>query len=108
MRAEASAFIDKAREFLVKAEDMLADGWPDEAGRAAYLAGLDAAQAVIVERTAFADGKITLVFDRKTHDLKQWIITDAQGLNTSVAIYNVSVGKTPDPGLFKITYLDSH
>ena len=51
MRAEASAFIDKAREFLVKAEDMLADGWPDEAGRAAYLAGLDAAQAVIVERT---------------------------------------------------------
>ena len=30
---------------------MFADGWPDEAGRAAYLAGLHAAQAVIVERT---------------------------------------------------------
>jgi outer membrane lipoprotein-sorting protein len=68
----------------------------------------DLLAVVIVERSAFADGKITLVFDRKTHDLKQWIITDAQGLNTSVAIYNVSVGKTPDPGLFKITYLDSH
>jgi outer membrane lipoprotein-sorting protein len=63
---------------------------------------------VIVERSAFADGKITLVFDRKSHDLKQWIITDAQGLNTSVAIYNVTVGKQPDPGLFKITYLDPH
>jgi HEPN domain len=48
---EASAFLDKPREFLAKAEDMLADGWPDEAGLAAYLAGLHAAQAVIVKRT---------------------------------------------------------
>jgi hypothetical protein len=31
--------LTKAREFLLKAEDMLADDWPDEAGRAAYLAG---------------------------------------------------------------------
>ena len=51
MRPEASSFLDKAREFLLKAEDMFADDWPDEAGRAAYLAGLHAAQAVIVERT---------------------------------------------------------
>jgi uncharacterized protein (UPF0332 family) len=51
VRPEASAFLDKAREFLAKAEDMLADGWPDEAGRAAYLAALHAAQAVIVDRT---------------------------------------------------------
>lgn len=68
----------------------------------------DLIAAVIVERSAFVDGKLTLVFDRKSHDLKQWIVTDAQGLNTSVAIYNVSVGKQPDPGLFKITYLDPH
>lgn len=68
----------------------------------------DLLAVVIVERSAFVDGKLTLVFDRKTHDLKQWIVTDAQGLNTSVAIYNVSVGKQPDPGLFKITYLDPH
>ena len=51
MRPETSGFLDKAREFLLKAEDMFADDWPDEAGRAAYLAGLHAAQAVIVERT---------------------------------------------------------
>ncbi len=68
----------------------------------------DLLAVVIVERSAFSEGKITLVFDRKTHDLKQWIITDAQGLNTSVAIYNVTTGKAPDPGLFKITYLDTH
>jgi hypothetical protein len=35
---EATAFLDKAREFLDKAEDTLTDAWPDEAGRAAYLA----------------------------------------------------------------------
>ena len=68
----------------------------------------DLLAVVIVERSAFADGKITLVFDKKSHDLKQWIITDAQGLNTSVAIYNVTTGKQADPGLFKITYLDPH
>ena len=51
MKPEAAAFLDKAREFLEKAEDMLADDWPDEAGRAAYLAGLHAAQALIIERT---------------------------------------------------------
>jgi uncharacterized protein (UPF0332 family) len=51
VKPEAAAFLDKAREFLKKAEDMLTDDWPDEAGRAAYLAGLHAAQALIVERT---------------------------------------------------------
>jgi outer membrane lipoprotein-sorting protein len=60
---------------------------------------------VIVEKTTFVDGKLTLIFDRKTFELRQWIVTDAQGLNTSVAIYNVATGKQPDPGLFKITYL---
>jgi uncharacterized protein (UPF0332 family) len=51
VKPEAAAFLDKAREFLAKAEDMLTDDWPDEAGRAAYLTGLHAVQALIVERT---------------------------------------------------------
>lgn len=50
MKPETAAFLDKAREFLAKADGMLAN-WPDEAGRAAYLAGLHAAQALIVEST---------------------------------------------------------
>jgi len=64
----------------------------------------DLIAVVIVEKTAFTDGKLTLVFDPKTYELKQWIITDAQGLNTSVAIYNVTTGKAVDPKLFRITY----
>jgi outer membrane lipoprotein-sorting protein len=65
----------------------------------------DLIAVVIVEKSKLVNGKLTLVFDRHSYELKQWIVTDAQGLNTSVAIYNISTGKTPDPGLFKITYL---
>lgn len=50
MKPETAAFLDKARECLAKADGML-DRWPDEAGREAYLAGLHAAQALIVETT---------------------------------------------------------
>jgi len=50
VKPESAAFLRKAREFLMKASSMIED-WPDEAGRAAYLAGLHGAQALIVERT---------------------------------------------------------
>jgi uncharacterized protein (UPF0332 family) len=55
MKPESAAFLEKAREFLAKAQGMLDNRWPDEAGRAAYLAGLHAAQAFIFE----ASGEIT-------------------------------------------------
>ena len=50
-----------------------------------------------------AQGKLTLIFDRKTYALRQWVVTDAQGLNTSVAIYNTATGKPQNPNLFRIT-----
>jgi uncharacterized protein (UPF0332 family) len=55
MKPETMAFLQKSREFLDKAQAMLASNWPDEAGRAAYLAGLHAAKAFIFERS----GEIT-------------------------------------------------
>lgn len=51
MKPESAAFLQKSREFLAKAQSMLDHGWPDEAGRAAYLAGFHAAQAHIFERS---------------------------------------------------------
>jgi uncharacterized protein (UPF0332 family) len=48
---ETADYLIKAREFLAKAQDMLADDWPDEAARAAYLAGFHAVQAFVFERT---------------------------------------------------------
>jgi hypothetical protein len=52
VKAQSAAFLAKSREFLDKAHDLFgAHHWPDEAGRAAYLAGLHAAQALIFETT---------------------------------------------------------
>ncbi len=50
MKPETAAFLQKAQEFLGKARAMLDAGWPDEAGRAAYLAGFHAAQGFLYER----------------------------------------------------------
>ena len=57
---------------------------------------------VILEKSAFVEGKLTLIFDRKTFALRRWVVTDAQGLNTSVDIFNVTTGKPQDPNLFRI------
>lgn len=62
----------------------------------------DAISLVIVQKSALVDGKLTMIFDRGTYQLKQWIVTDAQGLDTSVAIFGVSTGKPADPSYFKI------
>jgi uncharacterized protein (UPF0332 family) len=52
VKAQTGAYLDKSREFLDKAQELFdAHHWPDEAGRAAYLAGLHAAQALIFERS---------------------------------------------------------
>ena len=64
----------------------------------------DLFSVVIVEKSALVQGKLTLIFDKKTYQLKQWIVTDAQGLNTAVAIYNVTTGKKQQPGLYAIKY----
>jgi uncharacterized protein (UPF0332 family) len=55
VKPETAAFLEKARELFGKAQGMLDNHWPDEAGRAAYLAGLHAARAFIFEST----GEIT-------------------------------------------------
>jgi uncharacterized protein (UPF0332 family) len=52
VKPETAAFLQKSREFLAKAQDLLdAHHWPDEAGRAAYLAGFHAAQAFLFDST---------------------------------------------------------
>ncbi len=49
MTPEAERYARMAHAFLAKAEGMRAMGWPDEAGRASYLAAFHAAQAAIFE-----------------------------------------------------------
>ena len=60
---------------------------------------------VIEERQALGGKhKLMLMFDAKDLTLKQWTVTDPQGFDTTVAIYNLDMTKKPDPALFKINY----
>jgi hypothetical protein len=36
--------------------------------------------------------------------LRQWTVTDPQGYDTTVAVYNIDTAHRPDPRLFVITY----
>jgi uncharacterized protein (UPF0332 family) len=70
VKPEATLFLEKARTFLEKADGMLST-WPDEAGRAAYLAGFHAAQAFIFEaigRTPKTHNGVQTEFLRLTKD----------------------------------------
>lgn len=48
--------------------------------------------------------RLTLMFNTKDSQLRQWTVTDPQGYDTTVAVYNLDNSKRLDPGLFKINY----
>ena len=48
--------------------------------------------------------RLMLMVGAKDGQLKQWTVTDPQGYDTTVAVYNVDSSKKLDPGLFKIDF----
>jgi outer membrane lipoprotein-sorting protein len=58
----------------------------------------------LADRSVFGNSRITMMFDPKSYDLRQWTITDAQGKDTTVMIFNVRQGVKLDQDLFKIDY----
>ena len=46
--------------------------------------------------------RIKLIFDAKTFALKQWQVTDPQGYETLVSLFNIDLSEAPDPALFRI------
>jgi outer membrane lipoprotein-sorting protein len=56
------------------------------------------------DKKVFGNARITMMFDPKSYDLKQWTITDAQGKDTTVMIFNVKEGVALDQSMFKIDY----
>jgi outer membrane lipoprotein-sorting protein len=64
----------------------------------------DLIQVSIEDDSKFGGGVLTLIFEPESYELKQWTVTDQQGLNTSVAIFNVETGNRLDGKLFKIPY----
>jgi outer membrane lipoprotein-sorting protein len=64
----------------------------------------DLTTIVMGDKSIFGNSKITLMFDPLNYDLRQWTITDAQGLDTTVMIFNTKSGVKLDPKLFDIDY----
>ncbi|MBS0248263.1 MAG: outer membrane lipoprotein carrier protein LolA [Proteobacteria bacterium] len=61
--------------------------------------------AVVEEHNGIVGtSRLMIMFDAKDMQLKQWTVTDPQGYDTTVAVYNLDTTKTPDPSLFKIDY----
>jgi outer membrane lipoprotein-sorting protein len=48
--------------------------------------------------------RLVLMFSAKDMQLRQWTVTDPQGYDTTVAVYNLDTTHRPDPSLFIITY----
>jgi outer membrane lipoprotein-sorting protein len=61
---------------------------------------------VVVEENQVMVGttRLSIMFDAKDLTLKQWTVTDPQGLNTTVAVFNLDPTKKLDPDMFVINY----
>ena len=50
--------------------------------------------------------RLMLMIGAKDGQLKQWTVTDPQGYDTTVAVYNLDTSRKIDPGMFKIDITD--
>lgn len=57
-------------------------------------------RVVLADRSGEAPGKLTLDFSIPHIELMEWTVTDAQGLNTTVALQDVEAGIKASPSLF--------
>jgi len=64
----------------------------------------DLVEVELQDETRFSAGTLNLIFDRENYDLRQWTVTDQQGLQTMVALYNVETGNQLSAELFEIDY----
>jgi outer membrane lipoprotein-sorting protein len=63
---------------------------------------------VVVEeqQALIGTSKLMMMFGAKDFQLKQWVVTDPQGYDTTIAVSNLNSTKRPDPALFRIDYPD--
>ncbi len=61
--------------------------------------------AVLEEKNGLVGtSRLMIMFNAKDMQLKQWTVTDPQGYDTTVAVYNLDSSRTPDPSMFKIDF----
>lgn len=60
---------------------------------------------VVEEKNALVGtSRLMIMFSAKDTQLKQWTVTDPQGFDTTVAVYNLDTTRRPDPNMFRIDY----
>ena len=60
---------------------------------------------VVEERNGIVGtSRLMIMFGANDMSLKQWTVTDPQGFDTTVAVYNLDLSRRPDPALFRIDY----
>ena len=62
--------------------------------------------SVIIEekQTLIGTSRLMLMIGAKDGKLKQWTVTDPQGYDTTVAVYNLDTSKKLDPNMFKMDF----
>jgi outer membrane lipoprotein-sorting protein len=75
---------------------------------AAYADDVFVTVALEERNTLVGTSRLMIMFDAKNMQLKQWTVTDPQGFDTTVAVYDLDPNKRPDPSLFKIDFTNYH
>jgi outer membrane lipoprotein-sorting protein len=76
-----------------------------DAGLAAVYADDVFVTAVVEEKNGLVGtSRLMIMFSAKDMQLKQWTVTDPQGFDTTVAVYNLDASKKPDPAMFRIDF----
>jgi len=61
--------------------------------------------AVVEEKNGVVGtSRLMIMFSAKDMQLKQWTVTDPQGYDTTVAVYNLDTTRRADPSMFRIDY----
>jgi outer membrane lipoprotein-sorting protein len=65
---------------------------------------------IVIEEHQMVAGtsRLMMMFGAKDMQLRQWTVTDPQGYDTTVAVYNLDTTKKPSPDLFVINHPDYH
>ena len=61
---------------------------------------------IVIEEKSQVAGthRLRMLFGAKDNQLKQWTITDPQGFDTTVSVYDLDAKTRPDPALFRIDF----
>ena len=71
---------------------------------AVYADGVFITVVVEEKNGVVGTSRLMIMFGAKDMQLKQWTVTDPQGYDTTVAVYNLDSSRRPDPSMFKIDY----